>query len=381
MEKETFNEFDQALGSLKSKAPNLSAFMGFDGFIDEIISVVNKRADAHNFTAFSSISEFGDRIKSAAGKSSNIELVTKQSKIGGNGPIMGLSLASLGVKLTYTGALGENVVNPVFKRLEDKCENVYSLCDAGHTDALEFNDGKLMLGKLETLKDVNWSNIVKAIGQDELNKLITNSDCFAFVNWTMLPYMTNIWKELNKAFASLKPERNFPVFIDLADFEKREADDCLEAIEIMKEMNKHAIVTLGLNLSEGQQMGELLNYTGSDDEDMDSVKALASFIQKETGLEAISVHPRDFAVAADSNGTYGAYGPYTDKPKISTGAGDHFNAGYFCGTLIGLNQEQALTLGVLNSGFYVRTAISGSLDDLHNFAGLWNEGKSEDVCC
>ena len=381
MDKVVFEEFDKALGSLKGKAPNLSAFMGFDGFIDEIIAVVTKREDAHNYSAFTTISEFGDRIKSAAGKSSNIELVTKQAKIGGNGPIMGLSLASLGVKLTYTGALGENTVNPVFKKLEDKCENVYSLCESGHTDALEFNDGKLMLGKLESLKEVNWANIVKVLGQDKLNDLISNSDCFAFVNWTMLPYMSDIWKELNKSFQQLKPQRNFPVFIDLADFEKRTAEDCLEAIEIMKEMNKYAIVTLGLNLSEGQQMGELLGYSVSQEQDMDTVKELAAFIQKETGLEAVCVHPRDFAVAADVNGTYGAYGPYTDKPKISTGAGDHFNAGYFCGTLIGLNQQQALTLGVLNSGYYVRTAISGSLDDLHNFAGLWSEGKSEDVRC
>ena len=346
MDKVVFEEFDKALGSLKGKAPNSSAFMGFDGFIDEIISVVNKRADAHNYTAFSTISEFGERVLSAAGKSSNIELVTRQAKIGGNGPIMGLSLASLGVKLTYTGALGENAVNPVFKKLEDKCQKVYSLCESGHTDALEFNDGKLMLGKLETLKDVNWANIIKTIGAEELDKIIASSDCFAFVNWTMLPYMSDIWKELSKKFSELKPERNFPVFIDLADFEKREKDDCLEAIEIMKEMNKYAVVTLGLNLSEGQQMGELLNYSGSSEEDMDAVKELAAFIRSEMGLEAVCVHPRDFAVAADANGTYGAYGPYTDSPKISTGAGDHFNAGYFCGTLIGLDQQKALTLGV-----------------------------------
>ena len=380
MDKATFEELDKALDNLKSKAVEISGFMGFDGFIDEIISVVSKRSDAHNFSAFSTISEFATRIQNAAGKSSNIELVTRQAKIGGNGPIMGLSLASLGINLTYTGALGEGTVNPVFKKLEEKCDKVYSLCESGHTDALEFNDGKLMLGKLETLKDVNWNNIVKTIGSAELDSLISKSDCFAFVNWTMLPYMTDIWNELVKAFARLKPGRNFPVFIDLADFEKRTSEDCLEAIETLKEMNKHAIVNLGLNLSEGQQMGKLLNYSGSDGEDMDSVKELAAFIQKETGLNAVCVHPRDFAVSADINGTYGAFGPYTDSPKISTGAGDHFNAGYFCGTLIGLNQQQALTLGVLNSGYYVRTAISGSLDDLHQFARLWSQGKSEDVC-
>ena len=379
MTKEEFNEFSQALTACKSKVSSINGFMGFDGFIDEIISVVSKRSDAENYSSFATISEFADRIQSAAGKSSNIELVTKQAKIGGNGPIMGLSLASLGLGLTYVGALGETSIHPVFKKLEEKCSQVYTLCDSGHTDALEFTDGKLMFGKLESLKDVNWANIVKVIGEDKVNSYIKESDFFSFVNWTMLPYMSEIWKEFNKSFPSLRDSRDFPVFIDLADFEKRTDEDCLEAIEIMREMNKHATVTLGLNLREGQQMARLLNYDGTDKEDIESVKELASFIREKIELHAVCVHPRDFAVSADANGTYGAVGPYTDKPKISTGAGDHFNAGYFTGILIGLNQQQALTLGVLNSGFYVRTAISGNLDDLHNFCQMWLDGNPEGV--
>ena len=127
-------------------------------------------------------------------------------------------------------------------------------------------------------------------------------------------------------------------------------------------------------------MARLLNYTGTNDEDIESVKLLAAFIRESVELEAVCVHPRDFAVSADANGTYGAVGPYTNSPKISTGAGDHFNAGYFTGVLIGLNQQQALTLGVLNSGYYVRTAVSGNLQNLHDFCGLWIEGRAEEVC-
>jgi sugar/nucleoside kinase (ribokinase family) len=370
----------EALSVGKSKVSALKGFMGFDGFIDEIISVVNKRKDAETYSSFATISEFANRVQSASGKSSNIELVTKQAKIGGNGPIMGLSLASLGLDLTYVGALGEDSLHPVFKKLEEKCSKVYTLCDAGHTDALEFSDGKLMFGKLESLKEVNWANLIKVIGESTIQDYIKNSDFFSFVNWTMLPYMSDIWNEFSKSFATLRNSRDFPVFIDLADFEKRTDEDCLEAIEIMREMNKHATVTLGLNLREGQQMARLLKYTGTDDEDIESVKRLAAFIRKDMELETVCVHPRNFAVSADSSGTYGAVGPYTDKPKISTGAGDHFNAGYFAGTLIGLTQQQALTLGVLNSGYYVRTAISGNLDDLGDFCQLWNDGRPEDIC-
>lgn len=380
MIKEEFEEFIQALIIGKTKISKLKGFMGFDGFIDEIISVVDKRNGAHDYSPLTTISQFAEKIQNAAGKSANIELVTNQAKIGGNGPIMGLSLASLGLDLTYTGALGDGTIHPVFNKLVEKCTDVFTLGEFGHTDALEFNDGKIMLGKLESLKDVNWANINNIIGADKVQDYIKNSDFFAFVNWTMLPSMSEIWQEFNKSFSAQRSSRDFPVFIDLADFEKRTDKDCLEAIEILREMNQYAKVTLGLNLREGQQIARIMKYDVAENDDVESVKKLAAFIQQEIQLETVCVHPRNFAVSADANGTYVAVGPYTDTPKISTGAGDHFNAGYFTGVLIGLSQSQALNLGVLNSGYYVRTAISGDLDNLHNFSELCQEGKAEDVC-
>ena len=40
--------------------------------------------------------------------------------------------------------------------------------------------------------------------------------------------------------------------------------------------------------------------------------------------------------AADAQGEAFVNGPFTAKPKISTGAGDHFNAGFVIGRLLGL---------------------------------------------
>ena len=62
-------------------------------------------------------------------------------------------------------------------------------------------------------------------------------------------------------------------------------------------------------------------------------------------------------------------GPYVGKPLISTGAGDHFNAGYNLGRLLGGTLEQCLQLGVGTSGFYVRSAKSPSLAGMRDFLG------------
>ena len=64
-------------------------------------------------------------------------------------------------------------------------------------------------------------------------------------------------------------------------------------------------------------------------------------------------------------------GPFTPKPKITTGAGDHFNSGFCLGKLLGFTTERCLLIGVTTSGFYVRTGQSPSIPDLANLLHNW----------
>ena len=51
----------------KERRPKVT--VGFDGFIDNIIDVVAKRADATSYQAMGTITELGNRIGAAAGNS------------------------------------------------------------------------------------------------------------------------------------------------------------------------------------------------------------------------------------------------------------------------------------------------------------------------
>ena len=93
-----------AARALQAAGPTLSdvrATVGFDGFVDEIIAVVDKRHDLAQFDVVPTIQAFGEKILAAAGKSSNYELVVRQMKLGGNGPIMANALAAMGLGVTY----------------------------------------------------------------------------------------------------------------------------------------------------------------------------------------------------------------------------------------------------------------------------------------
>src|SRR4026209_2020101 len=96
------------------RASRLHAFVGLDGFVDEIIHVVDKRDDAETYQRLPTIEALRHRAGAAAEKSTNIEEVSQRTKLGGNGPSMANALARLGIKVTYVGALGYPIMHPVF---------------------------------------------------------------------------------------------------------------------------------------------------------------------------------------------------------------------------------------------------------------------------
>src|SRR3954468_758070 len=129
---------------LAAAAPTVSSIktlVGLDGFVDNIISVVDKRHDLERFDRVKTIDTLGDKIKKASGQSSNYELVVTQQKLGGNGPIMANALASIGMGVTYIGNLGYPSIHPVFADFAKRA-HVISIAEPGYTDALKFDDGK-----------------------------------------------------------------------------------------------------------------------------------------------------------------------------------------------------------------------------------------------
>src|ERR1051326_6308287 len=185
------------LRSAATRASQLSAFIGLDGFVDEILHVVDKRESAEKYQRLPTIAQLAERLAAAAGRSTNIELVSQLTKLGGNGPIMANALASFGLKITYLGILGYPNLHPVFAEFAKKAE-VHSIAEPGYTDALEFEDGKIMLGKHQSLKQMNWENIKSRFGQDKFAEKFFTTDLVGFVNWTMLTAMSNIWSSVLK---------------------------------------------------------------------------------------------------------------------------------------------------------------------------------------
>jgi sugar/nucleoside kinase (ribokinase family) len=343
---------------------SIKATIGLDGFVDEIIAVVDKRR-GEQFDAIPTIENFGRKILAAMGQSGNFELVVKQAKLGGNGPIMANAMAAAGIGVNYIGAVGFPTLHPVFEEMARRA-NVISIAEPGHTDALEFTDGKLMLGKYSHLTDVNWNNLMLRVGKDTLAKMVADSKVFGFVNWTMLPYLSDIWRQL-LASGFLKQGGVRRIFmVDLCDPEKRPSSHIGEAMEILTDAQEQADVILGLNLKESTTIADVIGIPVQGDPEP-QIEQTAAKIRAKLNLSCVVVHPRKGAAAATATETASFLGPFVKEPKISTGAGDHFNAGFCLGRVLGLSLAESLCTGVGTSGYYVRTAISPAAKDLAEF--------------
>ncbi len=352
---------------LSSRADNLAkspSLVGFDGFVDTIMHVVATRESADNYTRMTDMADFGRRITNAAGLSANFELVQQMVKLGGNGPIMANALDAFGTPVTYIGNLGVPQIHPVFANFAERAK-VISLAEPGYTNAIEFDNGKLMFGRHATLRDVHWENLLAHIPLERLVRLFNESVLIALMNWTMLTGMTRILEELLKKVMPQASGSRW-IFFDPADPAKRKREDIARALGLIGEFQKHANVMLGLNLKEGRQIGEVLGYAPCG-ETHEAVAEHAAKIRYKLGIHTVVIHPAAFAAAADANETVAIQGPFIEKPVITTGGGDHFNAGFCIGRMLGASLDISLQIAVASSGYYVRTAKSATVEDTINF--------------
>lgn len=361
-----------ALGAFAARP---TALVGFDGFIDEIVHVVDIRKDSRNYTRIPTIAAYARRLAAAAGKSTNVEFVVQQVKMGGNGPLMSDALGRLGAHVISAGAFGAPVFNPVFEPLRAHGDAL-SITDPAVTIAAEFEDGKIMHGKLQTLSCIGFDSLCAAFGgRDATRERLREADILAMVNWTMIPNLTSVWRGLKTLAVELGDACPRFFFFDLCDPAKRSREDLREAVDVIASFTESKGTPIfGLNEKES---AEVCAAVGVDygDETPAGTLARARRLCEKTGIPEIVIHPHHFAAAAGCAGSGFAEGPYCAAPKLTTGAGDHFNGGYCFARLAGLPPELAIVAGKCVSGFYVREGRGPGFEEVLEFAQLWIDGR------
>lgn len=348
-------------------------FVGFDGFVDSIKKAVKQKQNSKTIF-FKTLDEFSQRIHAAMGKSGQIEMVTKKIKLGGNAPILSNTLGRLGVSSFCVGSLGFPAKHEVFSEMHSRC-NAISVLNPGYSDAIEFDDGKIIFSELSVFDSYDWQYIKKTIGLDRIRNVVSECQLLGFVDWVNLPYASNIWEGILQDVIKPSGRRDFLFLFDLCDPSKKTTEQIDEVLDLMSCFSPYGKVTLGLNENETLKIWAAIN--GVDLNLMDPknkippVRVAGDYVHKAMNIDYLLVHPIDRTILYHQHETFEMEGRLVLKPKVLTGGGDNLNAGYCLGLLYDLPLPQCLLLGMAASGAYIQNGISPDMNDLLQYIRTW----------
>ncbi len=364
--KELIQETIKQLQKVADVVPK--AFVGFDGYVDKIQLPV-KSAEGTEKVYFPDIFDFSKHLAKHAGKSGQVELKTRLTKAGGNAPIMSDALYSLNVQTTCMGTLGKPKLNPVFQELSKRCKLV-SIGPAAISNAFEFGDGKIIFSELDVFDEMDWAFINK--NQElsiELQQALEEMDLLAFVDWVNLPHATDIWRGIARDLLPKATRKNRYFFFDLCDPSKKSSSSVREMLEVLSIYQDYGTVILGLNENETILMYAALK--GEEPHSGQSLITTSKIIFSEISVDMLLVHPNSFSILVTKERTVEVNGKIVAQPKVLTGAGDNFNAGFVTSWIRGLSPESSLLAGMAASGHYISTGQSASIKDIISYLQNW----------
>jgi hypothetical protein len=359
--KDTLKPIQQRLQNATALLAGKTVAAGFDGFIDSIVRVVNYKNDAGT-AFFKTISEFGSYISGRSGSGFSLESEELVQKLGGNMPIMANALAGMGIGVNCVGAFGIPNVAPAFAGMHANC-NLCSFTNPGFTTAMEFTDGKIMLAQMTDLNHANWDTIKQAVGLIKLREIVNNANLICLVNWSELDHSNNMWQGLLDDVLADNRFTQKQFFFDLSDCSKRSPEAITSAINLIEQFGTYGKVTLSLNRNEAT----ILYKTIVDDAPPADLQAMGNRLFTALNISTLIIHNSKISIAWDKEGTYISEPVFIADPKISTGAGDNFNAGYCMAVLLGLDADAALMLANATSNIYMNNGESPCIDALSEY--------------
>lgn len=338
--------------------------IGFDGCADIICKAVRKNGNGKT-QHFETMTEFGKYISDMSGISCSIELEEQLSKAGGNSAILANAISNFEVDTSVVGLFGKDGISDVFQEIAEKCK-LYSYRESALAISLEFRDGKLMLSPRVSVDGDAWEQVVAAVGQDNLQAVFRDADMLGLVNWGELNYSTPLW---NSVYEYMSDEKDFSkqVIVDLADCLRRESADIEEILETIQAFGKIRTVILSLNESEAVELGKIFGLnTGA------GYRDICQNLAQRISVQRLVLHSSKSCYTCDEQHTLSELPTqFNELPKLLTGGGDNFNAGYAIGCLLGMRGELCNVYGNAVSSYYIKTGRSPSVPALLQHLENW----------
>jgi hypothetical protein len=347
----------------EKKMQNIHAFIGFDACIDNIVWIVKDKNENNEAEFYTNSRQFGEFLISRENKSCGIELRTQLSKIGGNMVITGNALGNLGLKVDCMGTFGLPEIQPIFHSMSSNCV-LHTVGEPITTSALEFNDAKVMMFDPGPYDKLDWNGIKDLLGIDRIKQLISCKQLVCFLNWSEIENSSLIWKGIfDEILASTSPSEVHPYFLtDFSDCSRRSKKEILLAIALLNKFRNYFKIIISLNQNEAEIIAKALDLADNDS-DEDFIKMLFFACM----ADELVIHRTKDALAYDGITFEKCDNFFCKEPKILTGGGDNFNAGFCFARFCGFDLFKSLIVANAVSGYYVKTGNSPKVDNLIDF--------------
>jgi hypothetical protein len=342
---------------------NNNAFLGFDACIDYIIRIVREKKGNEVTGYFNKSSEFGEFLINLNDKSCGVELQTKLSKIGGNMVIMGNALGNLGIRTECVGTFGLPEILPVFRTMSPNC-SLHTIADTISATALEFSNSKVIMFDPGPYNNLTWEGIKDILGVEKIKTLMSGKKLISFLNWSEIENSSEIWEGiLDEILPSIIPAGTKPFFFsDFSDCSRKSVKEIQFALDLLGRYRKYFRVILSLNQNEADLIGGAMNI-----KKYDSDEAFIKGLFRLCNTDALVIHRTNDALAYNGDEYEKFETFFCKEPKILTGGGDNFNAGFCYSLFHDFNMLESLIIANAVSGYYVKTGISPGVNDLIEF--------------
>ncbi|WP_276250693.1 hypothetical protein [Haloarcula rara] len=361
MDDETRRAVETARRQLPDDIDPRRVVFGFDGYLDRVREVVADRTDPTSYERLPRLSDFRDRLDRSveAGSSLSYEWLEDGRRTGGHTCHLSRAFGTWAFSPTLVGMYGDPV-HETFER-EFGEYDLHSIGEPGVTDAVEFDDGKLMLTEIGDTMTLDWAGLDDRFGHDRLVERLGGAALLGVGYWSETPRLPSVLSGLRERWADIEdpPET---VLVDPGDVRKLDADRLRSGREAIGELGDVTDVVVSANRAETDVLADA--YDGEADRDFAAAAATVFDAVEPTWFVG---HGVDRSVVVTADDTHSVAVPAVEEPELTTSSGDHFNAGLALAAITGLDPAAAVVVGNAVAGHFVRTADQPSLDEVRAF--------------
>ena len=340
-----------------------TVLFGFDGIVDTVREMIDERESRDSASLVRELDSLGRRINDSVASETSlaIEWMDCGTRTGGHVCHLSRAMGRWGLDPLMVGTFG----TPMQSEFESVFAEytTYSIGDPGTTDAVEFDDGKLLLTEAGDYRELDWGTLDERLGHDRLAGLLEQADLFGVGYWSMIPDLPGILHGLAEDVWPTLSDPPGHVFVDPADIRQLPASQLAAGFDALETLDRQVPVTLSANRGETEALVASSGASAAGDSMLD----LATAARDVVGVDTVVSHGARASAMVTGDDRALVETLHVDEPEIVTSSGDHFNAGVCLGLLEGFDAGTTTALGNAVAGAFVRSGHSPTLGSVDRF--------------